>query len=294
MVTKSDPLALRDVRSAHAPKSWGTMLSWAIAILLGAKIVWVLAENPNFQWQVVGHYLDEGSILKGLGVTLGLTAISMVLGSLIGLALAIARLSNNALARSMSGTYIWVFRGTPLLVQLIFWYNMSTLFPHIGFTLPWETTAHLWNTNDLISPLTAAIAGLALNEAAYMAEVIRAGLLSVDSKQMETAQAFGMSRTRALWRIVIPQAMRSIIPPTANQLISMIKATSLVSVIAMSDLLYAAQTIYNRTFEVVPLLIVAVVWYLLITSILNVGQRMLERYFSRGHGSHGTTGKGNV
>jgi len=214
--------------------------------------------------------------------------------SVIGLALAIARLSANGLARSLSGTYIWVFRGTPLLVQWIFWYNMSTLFPHIGFAFPWEKEAHLWNTNDLISPLTAAIAGLALNEAAYMAEVIRAGLLSVDSKQMETAQAFGMSRTRALWRIVIPQARRSIIPPTANQLISMIKATSLVSVIAMSDLLYAAQTIYNRTFEVVPLLIVAVVWYLLVTSILNMFQKILERRFSRGHVSNGTTGKGNA
>lgn len=284
----------RDVRHAHARFPWGRALSWLIAIAIAVKALWAMARNPNFQWDVVTHYLNETSILHGLGTTLSLTAVSMVLGCAIGLALAIARISDNALARSVSGLYVWFFRGTPLLVQLIFWYNMSTLFPQVGFTLPWETVGHMWNTNDLITPLTAAIAGLALNEAAYMAEIIRAGLSSVDPKQMETAQAFGMSRMRALRRIVIPQAMRSIIPPTGNQLISMIKATSLVSVIAMSDLLYSAQTIYNRTFEVVPLLVVAVLWYLLITSVLNLGQRMLEQYFSRGYGEMGTKARVGV
>ncbi|TKB26402.1 MAG: amino acid ABC transporter permease, partial [Mesorhizobium sp.] len=139
-----------------------------------------------------------------------------------------------------------------------------------------------WNTNDLITPLTAAVLGLALNEAAYMAEIIRGGLLSVDKGQAETAEAFGMTRARALRRIIIPQAMRSIVPPTGNQLISMIKATSLVSVIAMADLLYSVQSIYNRTFEIIPLLMVAVLWYLLITSVLNVAQGAIERHYSRG------------
>jgi len=242
-----------------------------------------VATNPNFEWQVVLKWFTEGSVLKGLQVTLGLTVVSMVLGTLLGLLLGVWRLSENRLLRGVAGLYIWFFRGTPLLVQLIFWYNLSTLFPALSLTLPWtDITLASWNTNDLITPLTAAIAGLALNEAAYMAEIIRAGLLSVDNGQVETTHAFGMSRSRALRRIIIPQAMRSIIPPTGNQLISMIKATSLVSVIAMGDLLYSVQAIYNRTFEIIPMLMVAVIWYLLITSILNLGQSAIERYYARG------------
>ena len=147
-------------------------------------------------------------------------------------------------------------------MQLIFWYNLSTLFPRISIAIPFGPTLASWDTNSVITPMTAAIVGLALNEAAYMAEIIRGGLLSVDRGQTETAEAFGMTRARALWRIIIPQAMRSIVPPTGNQLISMIKATSLVSVIAMADLLYSVQSIYNRTFEIVPMLLVAVLWYL--------------------------------
>jgi polar amino acid transport system permease protein len=148
-----------------------------------------------------------------------------------------------------------------------------------------------WNTNDLITPMTAAIAGLSLNEAAYMAEIIRGGLLSVDKGQVEATDAFGMTRARALRRVIIPQAMRSIVPPTGNQLISMIKATSLVSVIAMADLLYSVQNIYNRTFEVIPMLMVAVIWYLIITSILNVVQGFIERYYARGERGAGQADK---
>jgi polar amino acid transport system permease protein len=208
----------------------------------------------------------------------------MAIGIVLGLLLAIARMSKDRLAWSISALFIWFFRGTPLLVQLIFWYNLSTLFPRISIGIA------SWDTNDLISPLTAAVLGLALNEAAYMAEIIRGGLLSVDKGQAETAEAFGMTRGRALRRVIIPQAMKSIVPPTGNQLISMIKATSLVSVIAMADLLYSVQSIYNRTFEIIPLLMVAVLWYLLITSILNVGQGMIERYYARG--DRGTTDAG--
>jgi len=275
--------ARRSVEFAHAPRSYRRWLAWVVVLLIAADIVVSVARNPSFEWHVVSQWFTETSVMHGLGVTLGLTVVSMILGALFGLLLAVGRLSNSALLRGLSGGYIWFFRGTPLLVQLLFWYNMSTLFPHVSLGLPLVgPTFASWNTNDLITPLTAAIAGLALNEAAYMAEIIRAGLLSVEGGQGETAQAFGMSRGRALRRIIIPQAMRSIIPPTGNQLISMIKATSLVSVIAMGDLLYSVQTIYNRTFEVVPMLIVAVIWYLLITSVLNVGQSMIERYYSRG------------
>jgi polar amino acid transport system permease protein len=215
----------------------------------------------------------------------------MVLGTILGLVLAIARMSKDGLASSSAGLFIWFFRGTPLLVQLIFWYNLSTLFPQISIAIPFGPTLASWDTNSVITPITAAIVGLALNEAAYMAEIIRGGLLSVDRGQAETAEAFGMTRGRALWRIIIPQAMRSIVPPTGNQLISMIKATSLVSVIAMADLLYSVQSIYNRTFEIIPMLLVAVIWYLFITSILNIGQSYIEAYYGRGERQNGAGAK---
>jgi polar amino acid transport system permease protein len=273
----------RDVAFARSAPTYGRWISWIVVLVIATNFLWLVATNPNFEWNVVFQWFTEGSVMKGLQVTLGLTVVSMILGTLLGLLLGVWRLSENKLLSGLSSLYIWFFRGTPLLVQLIFWYNLSTLFPTISITIPWTNiTFASWNTNDLITPLTAAIAGLALNEAAYMAEIIRAGLLSVDNGQVETTQAFGMSRSRALRRIIIPQAMRSIIPPTGNQLISMIKATSLVSVIAMGDLLYSVQAVYNRTFEIIPMLMVAVIWYLFITSLLNVGQSAIERYYARG------------
>ncbi|MBU9477047.1 amino acid ABC transporter permease [Burkholderia multivorans] len=279
---RSEEEGLRDVAKAHSPFPWGRLLAWAIAVCVGIDAAWTIAHNPAFEWHVVAHWFSRQSIINGLIVTLGLTVVSMCLGVVLGLGFAIARLSENKLARWLSGLFIWFFRGTPLLVQLIFWYNLSTLIPQVAIAVPFGPTFGPWNTNELVTPLTAAIAGLALNEAAYMAEIIRAGLISVDPRQRETAMAFGMTRWRAMRRIVIPQAMRAIVPPTGNQLISMIKATSLVSVIAMGDLLYSVQTVYNRTFEVIPLLIVAVLWYLLVTSVLNVGQSAIERYYARG------------
>jgi polar amino acid transport system permease protein len=273
---------LRDVANAHQPIAYGSWLLWAATLAVALAAAWSAAHNKNFEWDVVAQWFTASSILQGLSVTLGLTVVSMLLGIALGLVLAVARLSDSRLPRILSGLYIWFFRGTPLLVQLIFWYNLSTLFPVISIGIPFGPVLASWKTNDVITPLTAAIAGLSLNEAAYMAEIIRGGLLSVDRGQFETAEAFGMTRVRALRRIVIPQAMRSIVPPTGNQLISMIKATSLVSVIAMGDLLYSVQAVYNRTFEVVPLLMVAVLWYLLITSVLNVFQSAIERYYARG------------
>lgn len=280
--TISPSMDLRDVANAHQPIAWGRWLLWAFVLVVAANFAWIVAWNPNFGWPIVAEWFTAESILKGLSVTLGLTVVAMIIGTAIGLVLAIARMSNDTLFSSLAGLFIWFFRGTPLLVQLIFWYNLSTLFPEISVAIPFGPTLVSWNTNDLITPMTAAIAGLSLNEAAYMAEIIRGGLLSVDKGQVEATDAFGMTRGRALRRIIIPQAMRSIIPPTGNQLISMIKATSLVSVIAMADLLYSVQAVYNRTFEVIPMLMVAVIWYLVITSILNVGQGFIERYYARG------------
>lgn len=280
--TAERELALRNVATAHRPVEWGRWLLWAFVLAVAAKFAWIVAWNPNFGWPVVAQWFTAASIMRGLSVTLGLTVVAMVIGVAIGLVLAIARLSDDRLFSGLAGLFIWFFRGTPLLVQLIFWYNLSTLFPEISIAIPFGPTLVSWHTNDLITPMTAAIAGLSLNEAAYMAEIIRGGLLSVDKGQVEASDSFGMTRARALRRIIIPQAMRSIVPPTGNQLISMIKATSLVSVIAMADLLYSVQAVYNRTFEVVPMLMVAVIWYLVITSILNVGQGFIERYYARG------------
>lgn len=276
-----------DVALAHRPLPWGHVVSWIVVVAIAAQAALTVATNRNFEWPVVGDWFLEASILKGLQVTLGLTVVSMVLGIALGIVLAVGRMSTNRLVSGLAGIYIWFFRGTPLLVQLIFWYNLSTLFPRLSIGLPFGPTLWSWKTNDIITPLTAAIAGLALNEGAYMAEVVRGGLLSVDPGQWLTARAFGMSRARALRRIILPQAMRSIVPPTGNQLISMIKATSLVSVIAMADLLYSAQAVYNRTFQVIPLLLVAVLWYLLITSILNVFQSAIERRYARGDAEGG-------
>lgn len=272
---------LRDVRQAHAPFPLDRIVLWALTLAVMGGFFYTCAINPNFGWPVVAQYFFDPTVLKGLSVSLGLTVVAMALGIALGLLVAVARMSKDRLASSLAGLFIWFFRGAPLLVQLIFWYNLSTLFPKISIGIPFGPTLASWDTNTLITPLTAAIIGLSLNEAALMAEIIRGGLLSVDKGQAETAQAFGMTRARALRRIIIPQAMKAIVPPTGNQLISMIKATSLVSVIAMADLLYSVQSIYNRTFEVIPMLLVAVLWYLLVTSLLNVGQGAIERHYNR-------------
>jgi polar amino acid transport system permease protein len=279
----------RDVATAHTPFRTGRLALWIVIALIVVDFGWIIAANENFGWPVVAQYLFDPTVIKGLYVSLGLTVVAMILGVALGLVIAIMRMSDDRLASSFASLFIWFFRGTPLLVQLIFWYNMSTLFPAISISIPFGPTLASWDTNSVITPMTAAIVGLALNEAAYMAEIIRGGLLSVDRGQAETAQAFGMTKGRALWRIIIPQAMRSIVPPTGNQLISMIKATSLVSVIAMADLLYSVQSIYNRTFEIIPMLMVAVIWYLLITSVLNIGQSYIEAFYGRSDRRNGAT-----
>ncbi|RWX81320.1 amino acid ABC transporter permease [Neorhizobium lilium] len=279
----------RDVTTAHTPFRTGSfVLRVAIAVIV-IDFAWIVAKNENFGWPIVARYFLDPTVLSGLYVSLGLTVIAMILGVALGLVIAIARMSDDRLASSFASLFIWFFRGTPLLVQLIVWYNLSTLFPQLSIAIPFGPTLASWDTNSVITPMIAAIVGLALNEAAYMAEIIRGGLISVDRGQAETAQAFGMTKGRALWRIIIPQAMRSIVPPTGNQLISMIKATSIVSVIAMADLLYSVQSIYNRTFEIIPMLMVAVIWYLLITSVLNIGQSYIEAYYGRSDRRNGAT-----
>lgn len=252
----------------------------AVTIVLSFLILLVLylcAVNPNFGWSVVGQYLFDASVMHGIGVTLSLTVVSMLLGIVLGLVCAVGKLSRLRFFMGLSDLYLWFFRSTPLLVQLLFWYNLSALFPVLGIPGVFSV-----DTNSVITPLTAAVVGLSLNEGAYMAEIIRAGLMSVDPAQRETAEAFGMSKRQILFRVLLPQAMRAIVPPTGNQVISMIKATAMVSIIAMDDLLYSVQAIYNQNFQIIPLLIVAVIWYLVITSILTVIQSRIEKRFAKG------------
>lgn len=271
----------RNVANVKRRVPYGTLLATLVVGLIALKLIQLVSQNPNFEWPTVFKYLFNPAIISGLEMSLALTVVAMVIGIVIGLFLAIAKISQNPVLRSVSSVYVWIFRGTPLLVQLLFWYNLSSLFPHISLSIPLGPELAQWNTNDLITPLTAAIAGLALNEAAYMAEIIRGGLISVDEKQFETAHSFGMSRARVYRRIIIPQAMKSIVPPTSNQLINMVKATSMVSMIAMGDLLYEVQSIYNSNFKVIPLLMVAVIWYLVVTSVLSVVQDAVENYYNK-------------
>jgi len=261
----------------------GRWLSAAIVFVVAAALADSVATNSRFEWGIVGHYLFSGRILRGLEATLELTAVSMVVGIALGVVLAVMRLSPNPLLSAASWLYIWLFRGTPVLVQLLFWAYVSALYPRLSLGIPFggPQFAHA-DANTLITPFAAAILGLGLNEAAYMAEIVRAGILSVDEGQTEAAYALGMTRLKTLRRIVLPQAMRVIVPPTGNETISMLKTSSLVSVIAYTELLYSAQLIYSVNYRTIPLLIVASIWYLVVTTVLSIGQYYVERRFNRG------------
>jgi polar amino acid transport system permease protein len=255
----------------------------AVVALLAATVVHSVVTNPHFEWGVVGHYLFSSQLLDGLLVTLELTVIAMVVGIVLGIVLAVMRLSPNPLVSGASWGYIWFFRGTPVLVQLLFWSFIGALYPKISLGIPF-LAPHLvsGDANTIITPLAAAILGLGLNEAAYMAEIVRAGILSVDEGQNEAAQALGMTRLQTMRRIVLPQAARVIIPPTGNETISMLKTTSLVSVIAYKELLYTGQLIYAANYKQIPVLLAVSFWYLVVTTILSIGQYYLERRFARG------------
>ena len=294
-----DPSTMKIVPVRH-PWRW---VASAVIVLLIAMLVNTLlfshvtrggVREGRFQWGVVGHYLFAPSVLRGIRVTLELTVIAMVAGVIIGIVLAVMRLSPNRLLSATAWVYIWFFRGTPVLVQLVFWYvGISYLYQHIAIgasvALPF-VTVHLpfWqslttlNSNTLVTSFVAGALGLSLNEGAYMSEIVRAGIISVDEGQTEAAASLGMSKGLTLRRIVLPQAMRVIIPPTGNETISMLKTTSLVSVIAVVDLFQATQNISNTNYEVVPLLMVASLWYLFFTSVMTIGQFYVERYYARG------------
>lgn len=261
---------------------YGRWLASSVGLLLVVLALRSIVTNPHFEWGTVGNYIVSPIILAGVTKTLEFTAIGMAIGIAIGVLVALMRLSDNFLFQTVSGIYIAIFRGTPLLVQLLFWYNIAALYPTLVLGVPFGPTLWSGSANNLITPLSAAMLGLGLNEGAYMAEIVRGGMLGVDRGQRDAALSLGMTRLQIVAQIVLPQAMRLIIPPTGNQVISMLKSTSLISILAITELLYTAQLIYSRTFETIPLLIVASIWYLAITSVLSVIQSFLERRAGRG------------
>jgi len=250
--------------------------------LLVAMFVNGLVTNPGWDWATFGRYVATETVIRALGTTIQLTVLGTVAGFALGLVLAAMRLSSNAFLRTVAWAYIWAFRSIPLIVQLLFWFNIAYLYPTISFGLPFGPSFGSVSTNDLFGALGAAVLGLALHQAAYAAEIIRGGILSVDEGQREAASALGIPRRRQLARIVLPQAMRSILPNAANEVISLFKGTSIVSVLAIPELFYQVQVIYGRNSRVVPLLLVATVWYIVLTTLLSIGQYYVERHFARG------------
>jgi polar amino acid transport system permease protein len=269
---KAGPEAIKAIPVRH----YGRYVAAVVAIAVLVAIVYAFAQG-KINWGAVPDYFFDDRILRGVGQTLLLTVISMVIGVAGGILLAVMRLSRNPVTSSIAWFYIWFFRGTPVLVQLFVWFNLGLVFEYINLGPIYKD---YWSS--FMTPFLTALLGLGLNEAAYMAEICRAGLLSVDEGQTEASHALGMSHAKTLRRIVIPQAMRVIVPPTGNEVINMLKTTSLVSAVQYYELLRYAQDIGQTSGSPVEMLFLAAAWYLIMTSILSVGQYYLERYYARG------------
>jgi polar amino acid transport system permease protein len=272
------PEAIKAIPVRH-PWRW---VSAVVVLAIAADAIYTMATAPNLVWDSVWTWLFRPFILGGIVVTIELTLLAMVIGIVLGITLAVMRLSPNPVMSWVSWVYIWFFRGTPVLVQIFFWYNLNAVLPHIGLGIPGTTFGWQVGTNSLINPFIAATLGLGLNEAAYMAEIVRAGIISVEHGQTEAAQALGMNRLLVMRRIVLPQAMRVIIPPTGNETISMLKTTSLAVIAAVPELFTRSHQVSTVYFNVIEMAIVASIWYLFMTSILTVGQYYIERYYARG------------
>jgi polar amino acid transport system permease protein len=257
--------------------SIGSMIAAAIVVSLLAALGYVVARNPYFRWSVFGEYFFSAPILDGIRMTLILTAVTMSIATVLGVLVAVMRLSKNPVLIGGGFAYCWFLRGIPGLVQLAFWYNFALLFKYLGFQIgDFDFSVR---TNDLMTPFVSAMIALSLSESAYIAEIVRAGVLSVGHGQVEAARSLGMTRAEALSRIILPQALRVLLPPMGNQLIGLLKWTSLASTVGVTELMLSAQLIYARNFETIPLLMVAAAWYLLITTIFSIGQRQLERRY---------------
>ena len=261
----------------------GRWVGAAIVAVAAAMLLHSLLTNPNWGWSLISNWILSPPILKGVGVTILLTILSMIIGLVLGIVLAIMRLSPNPVLSGTSWTFIWAFRGTPVYVQLFLWANIIALYTTLSLGIPFGPEFLTFDTKTLIPAFVAALLGRGLNEAAYMAEIVRAGILSVDEGQEEAATALGMSRMQTLRHIVLPQAMRVIVPPTGNETISMLKTTSLVIAIPLTnELFFQASAIGNRLFQPFPMAVMASLWYLFLTSILMVGQYYIERYYAKG------------
>ncbi len=265
---------LHHVRRPH----YGRWLAAGLILVAFAAVVKAFVEG-QISWNVVAQFLTAQAILSGLVSTIVMTFWAMALGIVLGILFAIMVMSPNPVLRSVSVFYIWFFRGTPLLLQLLLWFNLALVLPRLGIPgLFW------FRTVDVMTPFVATLLGLGINQGAYTAEVVRGGILSVDRGQSEAAKTIGMTRLTTLRRIVLPQAMRVILPPIGNEVISMVKLTSIASVIQYAEILRNAQTIYFANARVIELLIVAAFWYLAVVTVLSVGQYFIEKHFSRGSG----------
>lgn len=263
------PVQEAPVRAKRRPK-YGQIVTGFVAIALLALAIQSQAQNPNMEWGVTWEYMFNQVVLQGVGVTIQLAIFAMLISIVLAFVIALMIQSNNKVASVIGRAYVWFFRGVPMLVQVLLWFNLAVLFPRILGQ----------DTNTLISGFTAGLIALSLAESGYMAEIIRGGIISVPAGQTDAGVSIGLTRNQALARIVLPQSIRVIIPPTGNQFIGMLKATSLVSVIGGSDLLTRVQLIYGQNFKILPLLIVAVLWYLILVTIAGIGQHFLERRFN--------------
>jgi polar amino acid transport system permease protein len=258
-------------------RHWGRWAAVALIALLLAGLARAFAVG-DIEWTYVGQFLTAPAIMQGLVNTIWMSIAAMALGIALGVGTAVMRMSPNPVLQGVAMGYTWLFRGTPVILQLLLWFNLALVFPKLG----WGD--YSMRTVDVMTPMLAALLGLGINQGAYTSEVVRAGMLSVDTGQYEAAKSIGMTRLTALRRIVFPQAMRVIIPPLGNEFIGMVKLTSLASVIQFAEILHNAQNIYYANSRVIELLIVAAIWYLVIVSILTPAQMLLERRFSRGAG----------
>ena len=272
------PEVIKAVPVRH-PWRW---VATVVVIACAVGAIYTFATAPGLEWSVVGQFLFSSRILAGVGTTLELTAIAQAIGIAAGVIIAVMRLSPNRVVSSVSWFYVWFFRGTPALVQIFFWFNIASILPYVHIGIPFTHVEWTAVTNQLVTPFLAAILGLGLAESAYMSEIVRAGIISVDTGQIDAAQALGMHRVLVMRRIVLPQAMRVIIPPTGNETIGMLKTSSLAYVATVGELFFVQKQISDFNYHIIELVVVATIWYLIMMSVLAVGQYYLERYFARG------------
>lgn len=277
-VVADRPLPITAIPVRH-PWRWVTA---AILLVLAAMIVHSLVANPAWRWDTVRQYIFSGPVLKGLVLTLEFTVGSMIMGVILGIVLAVMRLSGNPIVKGVAWVYIWFFRGTPVLVQIIFWSFLAQLYRYLSLGIPFGKGFIFFDTNLLIPTWLGGLLALGLNEGAYMAEIVRAGISSVDPGQTEAGEALGLTRLKVMRRIVLPQSIRIILPPTGNETISMLKTTSLLAIVSIYELFGTAQNIYGSNYQQIPLLVVASLWYLLLTSLMSIGQYFLEKRYGRG------------